>query len=75
MNKVEEKTPLNKEETQSLTARMQAIKSKYSASEKSTIPERMLESIRQSLKVEGYDIPISNIRKVAEHFEADVETQ
>ena len=75
MIKTEEKIFLNDKETQSLVARIQAIKNKHPASEKDIIPEKILESIRQSLKVEGYDIPMSNIRKVAERFEADVETQ
>ena len=55
----------------SLSERMRAIQRQHPATAETKLPERLLESVRQSLKAEGYDIPITRIREVAKHFETE----
>ena len=58
----------------SLSERMRAIQRQHPATAETKLPERLLESVRQSLKAEGYDIPITRIREIAERFETEVAT-
>ena len=54
----------------SLAERMRAVRRKHPATD-TKLPERLLESVRQSLKVEGYDVSIQKVREVAQQFEVE----
>lgn len=53
---------------QTLGARMRVVRSRRRARPLITrVPDRMLESMRQSLRVEGYDISAEEARRAAQH--------
>ena len=50
-------------------ASMRQLRQKRSSGEHpSAIPQAMVESIRQSMKVEGYDLSAEEVREVAERL-------
>lgn len=57
----------------SLAERMRAVRREHPATE-TKLPERLLESVRQSLKAEGYDVSIEKVREIAQQFEIEVLT-
>lgn len=54
-------------ERRTLSTRMSAVRLKCSADAKALrVPDRMLESMRQSLSAEGYYVSIPEVRRIAD---------
>lgn len=54
-------------ERRTLGTRMRAVRQKGTCSaDRLRLPDRMLESMRQSLSVEGYDVSMAEVRRVAD---------